>query len=101
MNDTDLPAFTRGQRLLAGGAFAEALTAFDAALAEEASADAHAGRGSALFGLRRFGDAVEAYEAALALRPDDADLLLGHALAIYENGDNDGAIEVFDAFLAM
>ncbi len=96
---TETNPITRGRHLLAQGQFAEALVAFDSALAAGNSPEAHAGRGAALYGLRRHADAVEAYDLALAERPEELDWLLGRGRAHYENSDNESAIDDLDAFL--
>ncbi|HEY1188261.1 MAG TPA: AAA family ATPase, partial [Gemmata sp.] len=89
----------RGRHLLAQGQFAEALAAFDAALETTPTPEAHAGRGAALFGLRRHSDAAEAYDSALGGRPDEVEWWLGRGLAHYENSDNELAADDLDAFL--
>ena len=75
----------------------ERLAASDAAIRNDPSdADAHAGRGRALFALDRHEDAVEAFTEALRLRPGDPDFPRGRGKAHYENNDNETAIEDFD-----
>jgi cell division protease FtsH len=98
MSEPTDPA-ARGRHRLAGGQFAEALVAFDTALAAGGGPEVHAGRGAALYGLRRHAEAVEAYDLALAARPEELDWLLGRGLAHYENSDNEAAIDDLDAFL--
>ena len=58
-----------------------------------ASADEHASQG-------RFAEAIEAYAQALALTPDDADLLTRLALLQRSEGDLDEAIANFERALA-
>jgi tetratricopeptide (TPR) repeat protein len=98
MSETTDPV-ALGRQLLTQGKFTEALAAFDTALAANSSPEARAGRGAALYGLRRHADAVEAYDLALSARPDALDWLLGRGLAHYEDSDNESAIDDLDAFL--
>jgi tetratricopeptide (TPR) repeat protein len=85
---------TRAQQHLISNVFADALIELDAFLTDHPdSAEAHAARGQALFGLRRFNEAVEAWEQALTLAPDRLDWLLHRGLAYYENSDNEAAID--------
>ena len=79
---------------------AEALARFDDALSHQPHhPEAHAGRAEALFGLRRFDAAVEAWEHAISLAPERFDWLYHRGLAHYENNDNEPAIEDLTAFL--
>ena len=65
------------------GRFDAALGDADAAAAARPDwAKAHFRRGSALFGARRFAEAVAAYDAGLALEPNNASLAQGRALAV-------------------
>ena len=73
----------QGDAARAGGAFADALAAYDAALAAELSClPAHIGRACALIELKRYTDAIASCGHALALAPQDAYVynLLGFAL---------------------
>jgi tetratricopeptide (TPR) repeat protein len=80
--------------------FAKALAPFDDALSQQHShPEAHAGRAEALFGLRRYDDAIEAWEHALSLAPERLEWLYLRGLAHYENNDNEPAIEDLTAFL--
>jgi protein O-GlcNAc transferase len=75
VDDTELGDFLRGraQALLAQGAYAEALAAFDdSLLAAPHSAEAFAGRGAALAGLGRGDEAQKWFTIALHIDPDCA-----------------------------
>src|SRR4051812_48402662 len=98
MSATTDPA-SLGREMLTQRQFAEALAAFDSALTAGDRPEIHAGRGAALYGLRRHAEAVEAYQRALEARPEELDWLLGRGLAHYENSDNEAAIDDLDAFL--
>lgn len=95
MSDTTDP-LALGRELLTAKRFADALTAFESV---GDTPGAHAGRGAALFGLRRWSDSVEAFDHALSARPEQLDWLLGRGLAHYENSDNEMAADDLDAFL--
>jgi tetratricopeptide (TPR) repeat protein len=73
--------------------FAKALAPFDDALSQQHS------HPEALFGLRRYDDAIEAWEHALSLAPERLEWLYLRGLAHYENNDNEPAIEDLTAFL--
>jgi G3E family GTPase len=65
------------------GRFEAALADADAAVASRPDwPKAHFRRGAALFGARRFADAVAAYEAGLTLEPGNASLAQGRDLAL-------------------
>lgn len=86
-----------GAARLQGGDAAGALRAFDDAIeADDATPEAHAGRGEALRLLGRFEDAVGAYQAAVRRAGGDEHLLAeayrGQGLAHRAGGDLDRAI---------
>ena len=65
------------------GRFDAALVDAEAAVASRPDwAKAHFRRGAALFGARRFADAAAAYDAGLALEPDNEALAQGRAMAL-------------------
>jgi type IV pilus assembly protein PilF len=79
----------------------EALREFDEALqSDDGLAEAHLGRGLALRGYGKNGEAERAYRRAIALKPDysEAHNNLGELLA--EQGKLPAAVEEFDAALA-
>ena len=88
-----------GRQLLSARQFAEALAAFDSALGAGAGPEVHGDRGAALYGLRRFEEAAEAYERALEVRPENAEWLLGRGLAQYQKGDYEASMDDLEAFL--
>ena len=76
-----------GWGLLARGNHAEALAAFERELAHGSSAELHAGRGRALYGLERFEESRLAFEEAVETEPADGRWRLGHGLALLALGD--------------
>ena len=74
------------------GRFEAALADADAVVSARPDwVKAHFRRGAALFGLRRLSEAVGAYDAGLALEPQNESLLLGRSLAQATLGQADAA----------
>ena len=55
----------------------------------------------ALFALERYREAISAFDAALALKPDDSDALSNRGSALRELGHHDAAIASFDKALVV
>jgi tetratricopeptide (TPR) repeat protein len=93
---------SRGREQLARGELVAALATFDDAVQHDPGcAEAHAGRGDALFRLDRFEESVEAFTAALRHRPECPALLRGRGKAHFENNDNEAAILDLDEALRL
>jgi tetratricopeptide (TPR) repeat protein len=93
--------FTRQQR------YQEALDEFERVLEflanvglRENVTPANAYKGTALLGLRRFGEAVQAYDSALEMFPDDIVAWLNRGTALLHQGNLEGAINSYDEVLA-
>jgi len=94
--------FRRGNELLGQGRAADALSAYDQAIAiEPAHVAALANRGEALFALGRGDDAVASYERALALRVDRGDLHYNHGTILLALQRYVDAIASFERALAL
>lgn len=82
----------RGARLVNRGSYLEAEALFRQVLTlHQDNAVDHINLGTALAGLSKVDEAVDAYERALELSPEDSKALNGMALALVKRGDLGGA----------
>jgi tetratricopeptide (TPR) repeat protein len=94
--------FERGLILHETGQYAEAVRAYDAALAIRPEDDkAHFGRGAALFQLKDFKEAARAFDAAVKAGRQSADVYRLRAHSRAKLGDQAGAVEDFTRALAL
>jgi len=93
----ELDLASDGWRLLEINDDAGALATFDRALAVEASAPNHAGRGRALQGLGRTLEARSAFRQAIALEPTNARWHVGLGVVELAGGDVAAAVTACDA----
>lgn len=91
----------RAQLLLQLGRNDQALRDLDRAGPGHDGAIWHGMRGDALLALGRAAPALEAYRAALALRPRDRATLFGYGLAQEIRGDRSAAVAAYGALLAV
>jgi tetratricopeptide (TPR) repeat protein len=80
---------------------AEAVAAFDRALALQPTPQAWHNRGLALQQMAQHGEALESFDRALALAPSALPALYGRAEALLELGRNQDAMAAFDQLLAQ
>lgn len=82
--------------------YEEAVAAFTATLERDpADASAHEGKAASLRLLRRFDEAEEALEGALALRPDSVPLLNQRGWLHYDQKDYEAAVTLFEHAIAL
>jgi len=92
----------RGRALMLAKAHAEALAAFDSALALKSDfAEAHYDRAQALHALARNGEALAALDQAIALRPDFAEAHLVRGIVFLDLDKPQEALAAIDAALAL
>lgn len=92
----DLPQLPEPERTVLESA-ATALAALRPAL----SAAEHAARGSAFYGAERFEGALDAFNAALALAPDQPAIVNNRGAALYRLGRHEEALADFDRSLQL
>src|SRR5580692_11682037 len=83
------------------GRFAEAVAAYDRALAVRPDPDALRGRGHALQGLGLLPQALASYAQALALNPSDMQAHYKQGVVLGELGRADEALAAYDRLLAL
>jgi tetratricopeptide (TPR) repeat protein len=93
---SDLPQLPEPERTVLESA-ATALAALRPAL----SAVEHAARGSAFYGAERFEGALDAFNAALAVAPDQPAILNNRGAALYRLGRHEEALADFDRSLQL
>jgi tetratricopeptide (TPR) repeat protein len=91
----------RGNVLVQLGRFDEALADADRILARASMAEAHDLRGMALFGSRRNAEALEAFQAALALNPNNAAVWRSFGNLLNTACLYDRAMDAFDRAAAL
>lgn len=89
------PALDRGLLLYEQGRYRRALAAFDEAVREQPSAAAYANRGATRMRLRDTTGGMADFSSALALSPNDAEVLFNRGNARIVAGDPGGAIADF------
>lgn len=93
--------FEQGRALRRSGQLAEAVVAYDQALAlRPDSPEAHFNRANALQALDRHADAVAAYDGLLAQTPDDIEALNNRAVSLAALAQHADALASCDAALA-
>jgi tetratricopeptide (TPR) repeat protein len=90
-------ALARAVALHQGGDLEGAVAAYRESLALAPSVEGHSNLGAALAALGRYGEAIEAYRAALAMAPDDARVRYNLALAHYKSADIERAAAELEA----
>jgi tetratricopeptide (TPR) repeat protein len=83
------------------GEHAQAVRQIDLALKQQQNPFAFNNRGNALLALKRYQDALESYDRALALQPDYADALCNRGAALHELQRYDEALECCDRTIAL
>jgi tetratricopeptide (TPR) repeat protein len=94
--------YDRGSELRRQRRFAEALAAFDGAIALKPDyAEAHNSRGIVLAGLTRLDDALASFDKAIALKPDYAEAYNNRGIVLQDTNRLDDAISSFDKAIAL
>jgi tetratricopeptide (TPR) repeat protein len=65
------------------------------------STDVRRNIGNDLYNLGKYGDAIKYYDSALAVRPNDSDLLINRGNALFQTANYSGAIASYDKALAL
>lgn len=90
-----------GRTLLALEQFADAEKDFTALLGKAKTPETHIARGHALMGQSKFSKALQDYDAAIALAPEDFEAWLGKGRALLELGRTAQAIESLSTALGV
>lgn len=102
MNASFEECFGQGRDLRRSGRLAEAVAAYDAALAlQPGSPAAHFNRANALQAMDRHAEALAGYERLLAIAPGDAEALNNRAVSLAALGRQAEALASCDAALAL
>jgi tetratricopeptide (TPR) repeat protein len=100
--DSAAAAYNRGSALKDQRRFADALAAFDQAIAQKPGyAEAYNSRGIVLANLTRFDEATAGFDKAIALKPDYAEAYSNRGNVLQELGRFDDALASFDKAIAL